>query len=501
MKINQNMSAVRANSQLLRTENKLTASVERLSSGYKINKPGDNPAGMAISNKMRAQIRALDQAESNVSDAVSVMQIADGALNEVSSILQRIRELSVQAANGTYCYEDKQSIQAEIDQLAEEVTRISSDTEYNKKTLLDGSSDLRTYATPNSATRIQISNTVASGDYTFNVTESADKAKMSFKTDVLFDATGELKTDYEEEVISLNGISMTLTKGMTQDQFYEELRNTAEQAGASTEWKADGTVLLESTRYGTSAEIAISLSDNLYTKMAVKDAADEDIDKQNAKLNPETNRMELTVFGENAEVSFSDKKNPDGSYASGFTSSATVTTDGNRIKITDFNGFSIDFLLDEDYGDENGKAAATEEGNFKLEVTEIGTMTIQTGGNQYQTIDLSIPEVSAEALYLDTVDVTVAGGAVRALSTLDEAMERLNEVRSRIGAFQNRLEYASGSLSETQEDMTSAYSNLIDTDMATEMVEYTQQSVLEQAATSVLTQANDLPEMVLQMLQ
>ena len=499
MKINQNMSAVRANSQLLRTENKLAASVERLSSGYKINKPGDNPAGMAISNKMRAQIRALDQAESNVSDAVSVMQIADGALNEVSSILQRIRELSVQAANGTYCYEDKQSIQAEIDQLAEEVTRISSDTEYNKKTLLDGSSDLRTYATPNSATRIQISNTVASGDYTFNVTESADKAKMSFeKTNDLFnDATGELKDVYEEEVISLNGISMTLTKGMTQDQFYEELRNTAEQAGATTEWDNNGKILLESNRYGTSAEIAISLSDKVYQAIGVIDAADEPQDRQNAKQNPETNAWELTVFGENAEVSLTDKKKPDGSYVSGFTSSATVTTDGNRIKITDFNGFSIDFLLDENYGE----VAATEEGNFKLEVTEIGTMTIQTGGNQYQTIDLSIPEVSAEALYLDTVDVTVAGGAVRALSTLDEAMERLNEVRSRIGAFQNRLEYASGSLSETQEDMTSAYSNLIDTDMATEMVEYTQQSVLEQAATSVLTQANDLPEMVLQMLQ
>ena len=497
MKINQNMSAVRANSQLLRTENKLAASVERLSSGYKINKPGDNPAGMAISNKMRAQIRALDQAESNVSDAVSVMQIADGALNEVSSILQRIRELSVQAANGTYCYEDKQSIQAEIDQLAEEVTRISSDTEYNKKTLLDGSSDLRTYATPNSATRIQISNTVASGDYTFNVTESADKAKMSFETTTLFNNAGELEPAYEEEVISLNGISMTLTKGMTQDQFYEELRNTAEQAGATTEWDNNGKILLESNRYGTSAEIAISLSDKVYQAIGVIDAADEPQDRQNAKQNPETNAWELTVFGENAEVSLTDKKKPDGSYVSGFTSSATVTTDGNRIKITDFNGFSIDFLLDENYGE----VAATEEGNFKLEVTEIGTMTIQTGGNQYQTIDLSIPEVSAEALYLDTVDVTVAGGAVRALSTLDEAMERLNEVRSRIGAFQNRLEYASGSLSETQEDMTSAYSNLIDTDMATEMVEYTQQSVLEQAATSVLTQANDLPEMVLQMLQ
>ena len=138
MKINRNMSAVITNKQLLRTENKLSKSMERLSSGYKINRAGDNPAGMAISNKMKAQIDALDQAESNASDGESVLRIADGALNEVSSILQRIRELSVQAANGTNSYSDRKSMQDEIDKLTEEVDRISSDTEYNTKTLLDG---------------------------------------------------------------------------------------------------------------------------------------------------------------------------------------------------------------------------------------------------------------------------------------------------------------------------------------------------------------------------
>lgn len=498
------MSAVRANTQLLRTENKLSVSVERLTSGYKINKPGDNPAGMAISNKMRAQIAALDQAESNVSDAVSVMQIADGALNEVSSILQRVRELSVQAANGTYCMEDRKSIQSEIDQLTQEVTRISSDTEYNKKSLLDGSSDLRTYATPNSATRIAVSNTVAAGDYTFNVTESADTAKMDIQTASLFeikDGEEVIKKDYVQEAIALNGVTLTLTEGMTKDAFYESLRATAEEAGAKTEWAADGTVSFESVRYGESAEICISISTKLAAELNPIDNADEAEDQQTGEINTDNNMWELTVFGEDAEVSLSTAKKTDGTYVSGFTSSATVSTDGNRVKITDFNGFSIDFLLDKNYGDDNGHVDPTTEGNFKLEVTEIGSMTIQTGGNQYQTIDLSIPEISAESLYLDTVDVTVVDGAKRALGTLDDAMARLNEVRSRIGAFQNRLEYAAGSLSETEEDMTSAYSNLLDTDMATEMVEYTQQNVLEQAATSVLTQANDLPQMVLQMLQ
>ena len=135
MHINRNMSAVITNNQLLRTENRLAASMERLSSGFKINHASDNPAGIAISNKMKAQIDALDQAEANASDGVSVLQIADGALNEVTSILQRMRELSVQAANGTNSYEDKKVIQAEIDELQKEVDRISSDTEYNTKTL------------------------------------------------------------------------------------------------------------------------------------------------------------------------------------------------------------------------------------------------------------------------------------------------------------------------------------------------------------------------------
>ena len=158
MKINRNMSAVITNNQLLRSENKIAVSMERLSSGFKINHASDNPAGIAISNKMRAQIDALDRAESNASDAISVLQIADGALNEITSVLQRMRELSVQAANGTYEYEDRQSIQAEIDELKKEVDRISDDTEYNTKTLLDGSSDVRVYA--DSADRFYVSEAV-----------------------------------------------------------------------------------------------------------------------------------------------------------------------------------------------------------------------------------------------------------------------------------------------------------------------------------------------------
>ena len=138
---------------------------------------------------------------------------------------------------------------------------------------------------------------------------------------------------------------------------------------------------------------------------------------------------------------------------------------------------------------------------WKIEVTDIGAMSIQIGANQYQDMDVRIPEISSESLYLDKVDVTVVGGPEDAMNRLDEAITKLNEVRSRIGAFTNRLEYASNSLAETHEDMTNAYSGILDTDMAEEMTEYTQQNVLEQATVSVLAQANDLPEKVLSLLQ
>ena len=143
MKINHNMSAVVTNAQLLKTEGGLSASMERLSSGLKLNHAKDDPAGIAISNKMQAQIDGLTQASQNASNGISVLQIADSALGEITSILQRIRELSVQAATDTNKLEDRDAIQQEIESLNKEVDRISRDTEYNPKKLLDGSSDTR----------------------------------------------------------------------------------------------------------------------------------------------------------------------------------------------------------------------------------------------------------------------------------------------------------------------------------------------------------------------
>ena len=480
MKINRNMSAVVANRQLLRTENKLSLSMGRLSSGYKINKAGDNPAGMAISSKMKAQIDGLNQAEANSDDGQSVLRIADGALNEVSNMLQRIRELSVQAANGTNSYSDRQSIQDEIDQLTQEVDRISTDTEYNKKTLLDGSANTRVYVSgthqdktkfARSATRIDFSEEVLPGDYTITVDEVAKEATYTLDMSNLIN-----DPNFDGGTVSINGLGIDYEKGMSADDVYKQLMSVADEIGCKFEKDPNkvGVYNITADNKGSKETLTILMSDEMAHKTG--------LDQQGAVQNADDKSYKLVASGTDAEIELKD----------GFGSTVITNVEGNRVKITDKGGFSMDFLLSDDV--QNGDT-------LTFDVTDVGAMTIQIGANQYQNMDVNIPEVSSESLYLDTVNVAVNGGADKAISTMDAAIAKLSAVRSGIGAYTNRLEYASSSLAETQEDMTTAYSGLMDTDMASEMTEYTQQNILEQAAVSVLSQANDIPQQVLSLLQ
>lgn len=480
MKINRNMSAVVANRQLLRTENKLSISMGRLSSGYKINKAGDNPAGMAISSKMKAQIDGLDQAEANSDDGQSVLRIADGALNEVSNMLQRIRELSVQAANGTNSYSDRQSIQDEIDQLTQEVDRISTDTEYNKKTLLDGSANTRVYVSgthqdktkfARSATRIDFSEEVLPGDYTVEVKTPAKQATYQLNMSGLIN-----DPNFDGGTVSINGVGIDYEKGMSADDVYKQLMSVADEIGCKIEKDPNnaGVYNITADNKGSKETLTILMSDEMAHKTG--------LDQQGTVQNADDKSYKLVASGTDAEIELKD----------GFGSTVITNVEGNRVKITDKGGFSMDFLLSDDV--QNGDT-------LTFDVTDVGAMTIQIGANQYQNMDVHIPEVSSESLYLDTVNVAVNGGADKAISTMDAAIAKLSAVRSGIGAYTNRLEYASSSLAETQEDMTTAYSGLMDTDMASEMTEYTQQNILEQAAVSVLSQANDIPQQVLSLLQ
>lgn len=374
LKINYNASAIVANNSLKMSDNRLTASLERLSSGYKINHAKDNAAGLAIARRMNAQIRGLEVAEQDALDGVSVLEIADGALSEVHDMLQRMNELSIKSATGSITDDDRLTIQAEVAQLKDEISRIGETTEYNGRKLFDGTFDLKGY------------------------------------TD-----TTEIKVNYFSDTVDLGDYSFELT-GLT--------------------FEADDTVTLGTTAVVTRTDV-------------------------------------------NPPVS----------------TPVTVTGDKEQLILKGEKDYEIRLGL-EDGWDANGNNI-----NITMELTGMGPMTLQIGANEGQTIDMRIPEVSLLNIGIKKTDVSTVDGANKAIDEIKNGIAYISQMRSRIGAYQNRLEHTQTSIATSEENITSAYSRIMDTDMAEEMTEYTNMQVVTQAATSMLAQANERPSQMLQLLQ
>ena len=478
MKINNNISAVITNKQLLGTESKLSASMERLASGLKLNHASDNPSGMAISNKMKAQIKGLDQASRNSSDGTSVIQTVDGALGEVTDMMQRMRELAVQAANGTNSLSEKESCQREIASLRDEINRVSQTTEYNTKSLLDGSLDARVYADKdnvNQVSRIAVSDSVAEGTYRLTVEKAATKAEYAtgVKVDDLVGKNGTL---------SINGSTVAIDDQMTRNEIYTALRDAAE-IGECRIGGIDDPITFTSQFCGAHSSVEL-----------LQTSEDGDIfgaGIPNAATDPDATA--LVKVGTDAKVKLDT--------TSAFDVRASVAYEGNKLTITDVDGFQMTMLLAEGFEKGATVNGAVSTGKITLEVTDIGIMDIQVGANEGQTMQIRIPATDVESLYLDEIDVTTVNGATRALQRLDDAIATVSQIRSQIGAYENRLDYTVNSLDETEENMTAALSRIEDVDMAEEMTEYTKYNVLQQAGTSALAQANELPTLALQLLQ
>lgn len=490
MKVNQNVSAVISNAQLHRAENKLTASIERLSSGYKLNRAKDSPAGMAISNKMRAQIMALDQSSRNAADGTSVMQTADGALNETHAMLQRMRELSVQAASDTMTPSDKEACQKEIAALQEEIDRIATDTEFNGKSILDGSQDYRVYPSVDgelASTYIcnfQTSDEVSPEDYKFNITQVPEQATTNF--------TVPLGT---EGAVEINGCAVEILATDDADAIYKKLQEAGDLGGVKVEQIAGNNYKLTTFEYGKNAKISAVFADEDGNEISA--AAAEGVDTQ-IELIRDTDQKK-----DSNGNPVTDAAGDPVPYGEGFSKTAIYSSDGKKVSIRDLNGFEMIFEIDpeKDMNDTLDGVAANGSVEVNLEMTDIGSMTLQIGTHEHQIVDVRIPAVTCESLYIDELNVVRKGGADKAIAALDGAIAQVSAVRSRIGAYQNRLDYAVSSLDATEENMEAAISRVMDTDMAEEMSVYSNMNVLDQAAIAVLTQANDMPQQVLQLLQ
>lgn len=471
MKINTNMSALIAANQLRKSDNKVASSLERLSSGYKINSAEDNPVGNAISKKMKTQLRGLDRAIQNASDGISVVDTADGALQEVASILQRMRELAVQGASDTYRPEDRVSINDEINALKEEINRISKDTEFNTKGLINGECAKTTFSNCVGMDIQYTSDTVDPGQYVLFVTEGT---KSEFST------TGAPTELSQGGIISLNGENMIFAAGTPIENVFSEIRQAATrtQVTFAQNNPTDPTAgfnMISDTE-GTSFPIEFGGDDQLLAELGISAGT--------------------YTEGKDAVVEFCDAF----AGGSGFSNSCSITTDGNVATIVGSNNFEMKVKIDPGSvelalgGGTGTRAICT------FTVLDTGTMTVQVGANEDQEIEIEIPEVSTEAMDIEHLNLLSQRGCENAMTELDEAISYLSSVRAKIGAYQNRMDHAVKSLGVTEENMTSAMSRITDVDMAEEMTAYTSQNVINQAAISMLSQANQVPEKVLQLL-
>lgn len=521
MRINHNISAIKANSILGRNNDKLDKSLEKLSSGLRINRAADDAAGMAISQKMKTQIAGLEQASRNAADGISVIQTAEGALSEVGAMLQRMRELSVQAANGTNTLEDRDAIQEEIANLNAEIQRISDTTEFNTKTLLNGDIDRKSYSSNNDVKLISLSDSVDVKEYNITVTQDARQA-------VIFGANGSGINPIaagEAGTININGEEIEIKEGETITEVYEKLRNLGDQVsvsifGSNTADSIPDAPIAPTTKSDL-APTAGYVPETFTGSNRLIFASNQYGSKQTMEIhcdNPDLaarlglNTTTLTATGIDAVATFTTLP-PENS---GFTSTATISADGNVITITDRGGFEMKF-------EESPYAAGTVFTDkvvggvpashtpaapplppvalANITVLEAGPMSLQIGANEGQTMDVRIPEVTPKTLGIDNINLGTEEGAQKALAAVTIAVDSVSAIRAKLGAYQNRLEHSIANLDVGSQNMTEAMSRIEDVDMAEEMATYTQMNVLTQAGTSMLAQANERPQNVLTLLQ
>lgn len=472
MRINHNISALKACNILGKTNNALDTSLERLSSGFRINRAADDAAGLAISEKMKTQIAGLEQASRNAADGISVIQTAEGALDEVEAMLQRMRELSVQAANGVNTDEDRSAIQDEIDQLNEEINRVSETTEFNTKKLLNGTVDRRSYSDNEKIQLISLSDAVDITKYTLEVYTAPQSAKVET---TMPDTTSKTAALGYNGKISVNNKEINVVDTDTLNDVYEKLRN----AGSAVD--VNVTPVAADANGDLQTSILADATGFLFETIDKGDDASIEIFCTNADLADalgiQSGRKEQGV---DAEVRLD--------YTTGFQPTATVSIDGDYVTVTDVNDFKMKFKVD-------GTATAT------VTVLKAGPMDLQIGANEGQTMEVRIPKVNTDTLGTAVVNVNTQESAQHAITIFENAINEISSIRAKLGAYQNRLEHSINSLDISAENLTEALSRIEDVDMAKEMVTYTQQQVLSQSGNAMLAQANERPQMILSLLQ
>lgn len=576
MKINHNLSAMSSHRQMTLTSSNLSKSVEKLSSGMRITKAGDDAAGLAISEKMRGQIRGLNMAARNTQDAISLVQVAEGALNEVHDLLQRGRELAVQGTNDTNSDSDREALNDESKQILNEINRISNTTEFNTMKLFAGRKSFKdpsamsleerivyglksgwieesenmiqtVFGLSPSSRSISVvletgtpSGTLAYVSTGWSVggnTATINNMELHIELVDFSPSTGEsgentLTTGgsgmYNDRIIAHEMVHAIMADAMG-DDFYdmptwfkegtaefihgadERLKADVAAAGGNVQTIVDRAVALigGAAWAGNSADYSASYLAVKYISSQLGGNSFSDII---ASIDDDDDITENTIGGIIANTSFTDQAN--------LTSS--LQTNGTNFYTTQMNidvGAETDTgsALGSDYGFSPKSATdVVPTGTYKDKPSSFNfsfpvdisnaidfdsLMHFQIGANSGQTIALALSDVSTKTLGLDSTDLSTRGGASDAITRYNNAILTVSTQRSNYGAVQNRLEHTFKNLENSSENLQSAESRIRDLDLAREMMNFTKNNILAQSTQAMLSQANQQPQAILQLLR
>ena len=462
MVVQHNMQAANANRMLNVTTSAQSKSTEKLSSGYRINRAADDAAGLTISEKMRKQIRGLDQASTNAQDGVSSVQTAEGALTEVHSMLQRMNELATQAANGTNSKDsDRQAIQDEIDQLTTEIDRVSETTKFNETYLLKGEAGTKTINMKAHDAGLKgtlTDNGDGTATFVMDSLKDGDSVSIGGKTYTIGSKKADVDTAVAAKIktagdkFTVNGQEITIVDNYTD-------KDIEQKAGKYT--VADAKALVKDGA-------TVKLGTDEYKVMTDNDT--NGIDDTDASVISKEVAYGLALKELLAANQIGDTK------GSARVADAGAKADGS-FKIT------------------TGQAEVANSLSFSLHVGADADMT--------NKIQVNIDAMDSASLGIKGLNVKDASGnaATYAVDAISDAISKVSSQRSSLGAVQNRLEHTINNLDNVVENTTTAESRIRDTDMAEEMVNYSKNNILAQAGQSMLAQANQSNQGVLSLLQ
>ena len=469
MVVQHNLSAMNANRMLGITTGSLAKSTEKLSSGYRVNRAADDAAGLAISEKMRKQIRGLDQASANAEDGISAVQTAEGALTEVHDMLQRMNELAVKAANGTMSTDDRQTAQDEVEQLLTEIDRVAETTKFNELYMLKGDTSDKTVklSAKDAGLDGKLVTGANSATFTISTLKLGDSVSIGGKTYTIGDATPKNVADSVAALtmatgsqVTLNGVQYTIVDTADEEDEAKNLitKDTIEKrinGGKLTSVKFNGkTYNVITDNAGGAAdgvddnESSIITADKAYEYMAQELALANNVGANKTQISIDANNAQEVIKGKD----------------------------------------TVQFVFD------RAEATTKEDLNFSLHVGADADMT---------------NKISVKIASLDTTGLGIAGlnvkdktgiSATYAIDSIADAIAKVSAQRSSLGAIQNRLEHTINNLDNVVENTTAAESQIRDTDMAEEMVKYSKNNILQQAGQSMLAQANQANQGVLSLL-